>query len=260
MAKETDSPRSLMRLLGLFDAIAKAGDGLTLAKLSLSLESPKSSLLMLLRPLVAKGYLTHEGGVYRLGSSIYRLAADILSTRNFPRLIRPYMEDLVAKSQETVFLAVIDREAQRVAYIEGVESPQAVRYMAPVGSTRPLYCSAAGRLLLAYEDAAWRDKYLRTTALKPMTERTVTDRQALRKELEKIRRSGIAISVGEAFPGAAGVAAPIFNTDGTVAAALLIGAPVERFQKNVSALRELVKDIAAQASGVLGMPAVAIRK
>ena len=252
MTKKINSPRSLMRLIGLFAAIAQAEDGLTLAKLSSALDSPKSSLLMLLRPLTAKGYLTHEGGIYRLGSSIYRLAADILSKRNFPKLIRPYMEELAAKSAETVFLAVIDREAQVVTYVEGVESPQPVRYMAPVGSARPLYASAAGRLLLAYEDAAWQERYLRSTPLKPMTERTVTNRTKLKKELGKIRRTGIAISVGEAIPGAAGIAAPIFNTDGTVAAALLIGAPVDRFQKKVASLRELVRKAAAQASGVLG--------
>jgi DNA-binding IclR family transcriptional regulator len=255
MTRQNDAPRSLMRLLGLFEAIAKADDGLTLARLSATLECPKSSLLLLLRPLVAKGYLTHEGGAYRLGSAIHRLAADILSARNFPKLIRPYMEKLVAKSQETVFLAVIDRAARRVTYVEGVESPLPVRYMTPVGSARPLYCSAAGRLLLAYQDAAWRERYLRTTALKAMTPRTVVSRSALRAELDKIRRTGIAVSVGEAVLGAAGIAAPIFNTDGTVAAALLIGAPVDRFQKKVSSLRAMVKAAAAQASGVLGTPA-----
>ncbi|MGE3759637.1 MAG: helix-turn-helix domain-containing protein, partial [Pseudobdellovibrionaceae bacterium] len=56
MGEVAGSPRSLARVLGLFDAIAHAGDGLTLARLSVELKSPKSSLLTLLRPLVAKGY------------------------------------------------------------------------------------------------------------------------------------------------------------------------------------------------------------
>ncbi len=252
MTQQVNSPRSLMRLLGLFDAIAKTEGGLTLARLSTVLESPKSSLLMLLRPLVAQGYLIHEAGVYRLGAAIFRLASDILSTRNFPKLVRPFMEELVARSQETVFLAVIDRDGAKVAYVEGIDSPQAIRYTAPVGSARPLYCSAAGRLLLAFQDDAWRERYLRTVQLKPVTPRTVTSRAVLRKELEKIRRTGVAISIGEAIPGAAGIAAPIFNADKTVAAALLIGAPVDRFQREQETLRGLVREVAAKASGMLG--------
>jgi IclR family transcriptional regulator, acetate operon repressor len=243
MAHEDTSPRSLTRVLGLFGAIARTADGMTLARLSAELESPKSSLLTLLRPLVAKGYLTHEGGLYRLGPAIFRLAGDILSTRSFPRLIRPFMRQLVERSQESVYLAVIDKGARCVTYVEGVESPQAVRYMAPLGAPRPLYCSAAGRLLLAYADERWRDDYVRTAQLKAVTEHTLTNRAQLRKELE-----------GEAVPGAAGLAAPVFDADGKAAAALLIGAPVDRFKRELPALRKLMKEIATQASGIFSGP------
>jgi DNA-binding IclR family transcriptional regulator len=250
MPQAENSPRSLTRVLGLFGAIARAPDGLTLARLSGDLVSPKSSLLTLLRPLVARGYLTHEGGVYRLGPSIFRLASDILSTRSFPKLIRPFMQQLVDRSQESVYLAVIDTKGRCVTYVEGIESPQPIRYMAPLGSPRALYCSAAGRLLLAYADEEWRDAYLRTVQLKAVTERTLTDRAELRKELEKIRKTGLAISIGEAVPGAAGLAAPVFDTDGKAAAALLIGAPVDRFERELPALRKLMKEVATQASGI----------
>ena len=224
---------------------------MTLARLSNELNSPKSSLLMLLRPLVSKGYLMHDGGLYQLGPAIYRLAADILSTRSFTKLIRPFMRQLVANSQESVYIAVLDKQAQCVTYVEGIDSPQAVRYMAPLGSPRPLYCSAAGRLLLAYEDDKWRDQYVRKVKLKPMTKSTMTNRTELRKELERIRKSGLAISVGEAVPGAAGLAAPVFDVQGRVAAALLIGAPVDRFERERPTLQKLIKDAAAQASGMM---------
>ncbi|HYC49258.1 MAG TPA: IclR family transcriptional regulator [Burkholderiales bacterium] len=250
MAHEEGSPRSLTRVLGLFGAIARTADGMTLARLSSELDSPKSSLLTLLRPLVAQGYLTHEGGVYRLGPAIFRLATDILSTRSFPKLIRPFMQQLVERSQESVYLAVIDRSARCVTYVEGIESPQPVRYMAPLGAPRPLYCSAAGRLLLAYSDDAWRESYVKSVQMKAMTERTLTNRAALRRELEKIRGTGLAISIGEAVPGAAGLAAPVFDTGGKAVAALLIGAPVDRFERELPALRKLMKDVAQQASGL----------
>jgi len=246
-----NSPRSLARVLGVFDAIAHTADGMTLARLSAELDSPKSSLLTLLRPLVGRGYLTHDGGAYRLGPAIFRLAADILSTHSFPKLIRPFMQQLMERSQESVYLAVIDKAARCVTYVEGVESPQPVRYMAPLGAPRPLYCSAAGRMLLAHTEDQWRDQYLKTVALKPMTDRTLTNRAELRKEIERIRKTGLAISIGEAIPGAAGLAAPILDAQGKVPAALLIGAPVDRFERNLPSLRKLMKEVATQASGIM---------
>jgi IclR family acetate operon transcriptional repressor len=252
MERDATSPRSLTRLLGSFGAIAKAPDGLSLAELSVALGSPKSSLLTLLKPLVLQGYLLHGEGRYRLGPAIFRLASDILAMRRFPTLIRPYMEELVARSGETAFLTVIDRDAQLVSYIEGIDSPQLVRYTAPVGSTRPLYCSSAGRLLLAFQEEAWRERYLRTIALKPMTPHTVTDRDVLRRQIEEIRRTGISVSQGEVIRGAAGVAAPVFNADGSVAAALLIGAPADRFEQELPALRRLIHEVAARASSAMG--------
>jgi DNA-binding IclR family transcriptional regulator len=251
MGLEDQSPRSLARVLGLFEALAAADGGLTLTQLSAALDAPKSSLLLLLKPLVAMGYLEHGAARYTLGAAVFRMAASILSARRFPRLIRPYMEALVARTRESVFLAVLDRDARAVTYVECIESPQAVRYVVPVGTTRALYPSAAGRVLLAFQDEAWRERYLESTPITAMTPRTVTDRDLLSRELRAIRKAGVAVTVGEAVDGAAGIAAPIAGADGTVRHALLVGAPAARFQKELPALRKAVLEVAASASGAL---------
>ena len=93
-------PRSLARLLGLFEVLAKSSKGLTLAELNALLKSPKSSLLNLLRPLVIEGYLTYEDGRYWLGTSIFRLSASIMSVWNFSSTLRPYLEELAERSGE----------------------------------------------------------------------------------------------------------------------------------------------------------------
>lgn len=244
--------RSLTRFLGLVEVLAERRDAMRLSELSRALSSPKSSLLLLLQPMVAQGYLTRGPEGYRLGPVIFRLASDILSARDFSRLVRPYLEELVARGQESVFLATIDRKLQLVSYIEAIESPQPVRYSVPAGSTRPLYCSAAGRVLLAFQSDDWRERYLRKVKIKPMTEKTVTNISVLKKELDNIRRAGVAISIGEAIPGAAGIAAPIHAADGSVDSALLIAAPINRFERELPALRKLLEEVAARASGELG--------
>src|SRR6266851_6065901 len=139
--------RSAMRLVALFEALAKTEEGVSLAELSATIVAPKSSLLGILRSMVALGYMEHGHGLYRLGPKSFRLAADILAIRRFPNLVRPILQDLAAKSGETVFLVVLDHLAQRVTYADIIDSANPVRYTVPTGTTRPLYVSSGGLMI-----------------------------------------------------------------------------------------------------------------
>jgi DNA-binding IclR family transcriptional regulator len=200
--------------------------------------------------MVAMGYMEHGHGLYRLGPKSFRLAADILAVRRFPALVRPILQDIAATSGETVFLVVLDRLAQRVTYADIVDSANPVRYTVPTGTTRPLYVSSGGQMLLAYQEPAWVDSYIRSTRLEPLTARTVTDPKELRDRLATIRREGFSISLGETVPGAAGIAAPIFNADGSVTAGLLIGAPIDRFEQELPELKRLLREATMRAAGI----------
>lgn len=257
--KEAVGPRSLSRLLGLFDALAKSPDGLTLADLNVTLESPKSSLLNLLRPLVADGYLIHESGRYRLGPAIFRLAAGIMSVWNFSKMLHPFLEELAERCHETVYVGVLDAEQKVITYVDVIESAKSVRYAMPIGTSRPLYCTAAGRMLLAHAHKAWIEDYLRTTKLEARTPKTTTNKNVLRKELERIRATGISISIGELMRESAGIAAPIFGADRKVIAAMAIGAPSERFEAELPALRKMLAEVASRASGVMPSSAAVAR-
>ena len=242
--------RSATRLVALFEELAKSEEGVSLAELSATTAAPKSSLLGILRSMVALGYMEHGRGLYRLGPKSFRLAADILAIRRFPNLVRPILQDLAARSGETVFLVVLDGLAQRVTYADIIDSANPVRYTVPTGTTRPLYVSAGGLMLLAYQDPAWTDAYIDSTRLEPLTPRTITDPRQLRERLATIRREGFAISLGETVPGAAGLAAPIFNADGSVTAGLLIGAPLDRFDEELPELKRLLRDATARIAGI----------
>jgi DNA-binding IclR family transcriptional regulator len=239
-----------MRLVALFEALAKSEEGVSLAELSVTTAAPKSSLLGILRSMVASGYMEHGHGLYRLGPKSFRLAADILAIRRFPNLVRPIMHDLAAKCGETVFLVVLDHLAQRVTYTEVVESANPLRYTVPTGTTRPLYSSAGGLMLLAYQEPAWIDSYLGSTLLEPLTPQTTTDPHELRERLATIRREGFSISIGETVPGAAGLAAPIFNADGSVTVGILIGAPSDRFEQELPELQRLLREATTRVAGI----------
>jgi len=249
-------PRSLPRMLGIFDVIARSPDGLSLAELSSQLKSPKSSLLTLLRPLVAANYLSHTDGRYSLANESFVLATNIISARKFGSVVRGLMGGLQKVCPETIVLAVLDRQAQTVMYMDVLESPKVIRYAVPVGTTRPLYTSSAGLLILAYQDKEWRERYLRHVRLKALTPRTITNADQLRRRLSSIRRNGLSVSISEAVEGATGVAAPIFGSDGALLGALLIAGPTDRYNREGQAWGELAKDFAFQTSRAIGFSGV----
>lgn len=249
--RDFTGPRSMSRLLGLFGALSQARDGLSLADLNAVLDSPKSSLLNLLRPLVSEGYLLHSNGYYRLGPSIFRLSASVLAAWNFPKQIRPYMEELSSQTEETVLLGVSHWEAEVITYVEIINSHNPVRYQVPVGTTRPLYVTTAGRLLLAYTDKKRQDNYLKSVTFKLRTAASIT-RTYLKHELEKIRTEGLSYSQDIALQGVAAIAAPVFDANGSCVAALSIAGPTDRFNRDLESLKEAVKKVAARASGFAG--------
>lgn len=249
-AKVATGPRSLTRLLGLFDILASEPDGMTLAELSEKLSSPKSSMLNLFRPLVTEGFLTHEHNAYKLGPAIFRLSSKIISVWNFSGLIHQYLEELSRACGESVFVGVLDKELGLITYTDSIDSLKSVRFSISVGTSRPLYCTAAGRILLTYADRDWVKDYLAEVKLEKLTPNTVANRRDLRKKLDEIRDQGFAVCFRELFEESGGAAAPVFGADGKLAAALGVGAPADRLKAKLPEITSALKEIAAKASGM----------
>jgi len=251
--RDVGGPRSLTRLLALFGQLSQKPEGLSLAELSVSLESPKSSLLNLLRPLVAEGYLIHSSGSYRLGPSIFRLSASVISAWGFPKLIRPLMEELVTRTRETAMLGVPNSQAGEVTFAEVVDSPQPVRLQVPVGVTRPLHISPSGWVLLAQLEPATCEAYIDGLAIETPTVPVATPitRASLANEIEKIRRDGVGISLDAVTSGVGSVVAPVFNADGQCVATLGIAGPSGRIRQDLDSIRAAVIETAAKASAVM---------
>jgi len=249
-------PRALGRALEVLEALARRRDGATLSGLARRLGSPKSSLLYLLRPMTRLGYLARRpDGHYGLGPAAFTLAMAVLSDRELPELARPFLVDLADKSGETALIATMAADTPVAVYIDKVESRNAVRYTVPIGERRPLYCSAIGKLLLAYLPPARRQGYLKSTRLKAFAPQTLVTRAALQRALDEIRSTGLSVSVDEVAQGAAGIAAPVFDRHGQVVAGLVVGAPSQRVLADQPRLAALVVQSARELSSVMGFGA-----
>lgn len=248
----SDGPMALFRAFALLRLLAEERTGLTLSALSESLNVPKSSLSATLKCLTEQGFLIRKSALYFLGSESYSLASAVLAGRSISQIARPYLERTMESSGETVLLAILDPDMRNFTNIDIVESPKTVRYSVPVGTGRPLYATACGRLFLAYQSATLRQAYLESVELERLTEHTITDPSDLEEMLVGIRQTGVSMTLGDYSPDVAGFSAPIFGANGEMVAALAIGAPVSRGQREQKRYLEEVRGAAQSISKTLG--------
>jgi len=107
----------------------------------------------------------------------------------------PYLKELVNQCNETAHLGVL--EEGEVLYLAKVESSQTIRMCSYVGKRAPLHCTALGKVLLAYLPEEEIKKILDKRELPRLTEKTITDKKELEKELNKVKEQGFALDIGE---------------------------------------------------------------
>jgi DNA-binding IclR family transcriptional regulator len=242
----------LPRAFALLRLLAERPQGMNLSAVATSLDVPKSSLSATLKALTEQGFLTRTGSLYFLGPESYSLASIILAGRTISHIARPLLEKAMEESGETVLLAVLDGDQQHFTYIDSVESPESVRYSVAIGTRRPLYATSCGRLFLAHQSQSVRDVYLDAVALDRVTEKTVTERAALEELLASIKAAGISVTLGDYAPDVAGFAAPIFDSEGEMIAALAIGVPVSRGVREEARFRQSAITAGHEISKVFG--------
>lgn len=165
---------------------------------------------------------------YRLGNIYFSFLHTLQSTFPISQAALPQMTRLLAATQETVHLNVIDG-MQRLC-IETLESLQFLKASMPIGSRSPLYAGASSKCLLAFSSQDFISSYLDKTRLTLLTERTIPDKHLLLSELEQVRKNGHASSLGERNPGLGSLSAPIFNHRGILLAAVSLAIPEIRYQ------------------------------
>jgi len=135
------------------------------------------------------------------------------------------MTQLVQQWDETCDLSIFDRGD--VFYIEVMRGNRALSIAAAVGQRLPAYCTASGKLFMAYLPPGELGAIL-SRKLNPHTDNTITSPDVLRKQLEEIRKQGYAVDDEEMEAGVRAIAAPICNRQGAVIAAVSIPCPTSR--------------------------------
>jgi IclR family pca regulon transcriptional regulator len=120
----------------------------------------------------------------------------------------------------TVQAAILDDNM--VLYIAKATIPGFRSIASRTGTHLEAYCTGLGKVLLAYAPPDHLDAYMSLGDFSPLTPSTITDPEAFRKELRRIRQNGFAVDDEEFEQGLRCIAVPVLQADGSAIAALSV--------------------------------------
>jgi DNA-binding IclR family transcriptional regulator len=236
---------------------------LGVTELSRRLELHKNNVFRLLATLELLGYVEQSchSDRYRLGAGCLDLGQFYLRSRSLLRHARPLLEEIAERSGESAHLAVMGEFD--VVHLDGVGSDQLVGGSVRIGSRLPVHCTALGKVLLGCSpETVHREFDRRRSDAAPLASRTpatIVDSQKLFDQLRSASLRGYAVDLEECVPGLACAAAPVYDNEGAVVAAISVSGPAFRMTEArlLDEIVPLVVDAAARLSRELGFSAQA---
>jgi IclR family acetate operon transcriptional repressor len=227
---------ALQRGLRLLQLFSESGHGLTAKQVAGRSRLPVSTVHRFLTNLESAAFLNCGGdGVYQLGIACFAIGQAALGQLDIRRVSLPYLEELNRKTRETIHLTL--RNGLSAVYVEKLDSPEQLRIHSRIGAAVPLYCTAVGKVMLAYMPDEERERVIPQLGLKRLTPNTVGNLQELAAELYRVRKNGYACDLEEHELHIRCIAAPIWDHAGEVSASVSITAPMVRMA--VTRLRQL---------------------
>jgi len=245
-AQRLSSVSSALRLIKVFSQDQPSMGITALAK---ELGLAKSTVHRLASTLVAEGFLEQDfkDGQYRLGLLLFTLGTSVRRSLNVSIQAKTVLDQLKEKTTENIHLSVLTH--LDIVYLFTLESTHAIGIHNLLGMRRPAHCTAEGRAILAYSPTLTLQR-ITQAGLKAQTSKTITQTKPWLEKLESIRTSGIAFDEGECDPELRTLAAPVFDAQGNVIAAVSLAGPSSRLTKK--AIRQLAPSV-IEAARVISM-------
>jgi DNA-binding IclR family transcriptional regulator len=237
----------LARGLQLLGCFSRSERELTGAELSRRLALPRASVFRLLHTLEQMGFVERvpDSPAYKLSMGVLRLGFEYLSSMELTEHGRTIIEELRNQSGFSAHLVV--RDGRDVVFVQKAAGPNAVFHSIQVGARVPAHATVLGRQLLSDLDLAGLRQVYPQEPLPAVTPRTPTTVKALKTLIDADRTHGYGISQGGFETGITTIAAPVFNEQRRVVAAVSITVPQQQISpEETERLVPLVRQAAQQ--------------
>jgi DNA-binding IclR family transcriptional regulator len=247
---EAKSPIQVIeRMMKLLDVLSYYHDPVSLKQLALETGLHPSTAHRILSAMSVSGFVERaDPGTYRLGIRLLELGNLVKSRINIRDSALPLMQELHQRLGESVNLGV--RQGDEIVYVERTSSGRStVRVVHLVGARAPLHVTAVGKLYLVEDGVEKIREYAKRTGLPRYTSTSITTLPMLEKELDRVRRHGVAFDNEEIEQGLRCIAAPVRDDTGELVAGLSVSAPAERHNPDWAALVRATADRISAAIG-----------
>lgn len=216
--KSSDFINSLEKGLNVIRTFSENTPALTVSDVAKITGYSRPAVRRILLTLEHLGYAESNNGVYRLTPHILTLGYAYLSSQDKWNLAQPYMREFVAQTGESISIAVLDDTS--IIYVARVPTKKIMTISLNIGSRLPAHATSMGHVLLAHLPEDKLEDYLNKSQLEKYTEYTITDKNQLKEELRKVRERGWALVVQQLEEGLLSIAAPIYDANEEVIAAV----------------------------------------
>lgn len=227
----------------------RSPDALTLSEVATKTGLARAVVRRFLYTLVELGYVITDGKYFRLTAKILDLGFAYLSSFSLPKVAERFLEEVTLETNESSSASVLD--GHEIVYVARVQTRRIMSVSLGIGSRLPAFCTSMGRVLLAHLPAEALEKYFKTAKFSRFTEKTISDPELLRKELNSVAKQGYALVDQELEIGLRSVAVPVFAAGARAVAAVNLGTQVTRTTKNellqhfLPVLRKAAKNISS---------------
>ncbi|GBD93547.1 transcriptional regulator KdgR [bacterium BMS3Abin05] len=222
---------SIFRAFRILFFMAEHTSDLGITEIANALGIHKSTIYRFLASMEQLGVVQQnpETNKYRLGLALFELGNRVPIKRGLVDKIHPHLENLAQQVHEIVNLAGLFHN--EVLYLDKIEAHRRIQIKTFIGFHVPPHCAALGKVILAFMNPSDVDHILDEEGLPKRTEKTITDRSLLLRELEKIRTRHYAIDDEEFEEGLRCVAVPLFDMQDNIMASISISGPTARIHR-----------------------------
>ncbi|MES0862713.1 IclR family transcriptional regulator [Ruegeria sp. SCPT10] len=249
--KETQIPTNL-RLLLILEEVARRGVAVKPSDLIDALGLAKPTVHRLLQTAEAEGFLQRDldGRSYGPGHRLRLLSVNTMSSEYLRTARLAILRSVAEQVGETCNLATPDREG--MIYLDRVETKWPLRIQLPVGTQVPFHCTASGKMYLSTLRQKTLDGFLSAGNLQPQTERSLTDPDALRTEIQRVADNRYSTDDEEFMTGMTALAVPVQDRQDRLVATLSVHAPTQRHDvESLMSFLQILQKGAADLSALL---------
>lgn len=244
--------QSIARAIDILEVLKDPNRSFSIAEVAEATKLPSSTVHRILQSLSYKTYVlkNEETHLYQLGPGLIPLGISAMHHTKLMDVAPAIVKKLSIETNEDSFL--VTRAGYKGYVIEKSEGTNSLKIIEKFGNEMDLHCGAIRKAMLANLSESFINDYIKY-GLTSYTDKTIIDGDQLLKDLEKIRKEGVAVSYGEYLHGACGIGAPVFDFSNEAIASIGIIAPEFRVDEvQLKKYKTLVKQYAHELSTLLG--------